>query len=323
MKLKQALLIVFLFVIQISIAQFTDIINSNRPSESQSAFAVGKTVLQMEGGLSYIKEKHSLLDYKSSGYVFDFTLRYGMLREQLEFIADFSYQNDNYKIGGESTNRNAVRSSALGAKYLFYDPFKNAKEEINIYSWKANHKFNWKQFIPAVSAYGGMNLNFTNNPFFPADEKIAIVSPKLMLITQNIFGNGYVFITNIYIDRLSTPRQSIGYVVTLTKGLNDKWSAFFENKGIKGDFYSDSIFSGGAAYLLSNSMQIDFSLSKNYKDTPSVLYGGFGLSWRNASKYEDVLIRAKKDDKKKDKSKKGKEKAKAKKRLDEVELDKP
>lgn len=44
-------------------AQFTDVINSNRPGESMAAFSVGKTVFQAEAGLFMINEKDDDLQY--------------------------------------------------------------------------------------------------------------------------------------------------------------------------------------------------------------------------------------------------------------------
>ncbi len=320
-KLKPILATALLFSLQGSFAQHTDIINSNRPSESMSAFAVGKNVIQAETGFSFLNEKHELLDYTTKGMLVDVALRYGFFREQLELMAEIGYQSDKYTINDLTEKRSGLRNCTFGAKYLFYDPFKNAEEKINIYSWKANHKFKWKQFIPALSGYVGANLNF-NNKYNVGADKASIVSPKVMLITQNIFGGGYVFITNIYMDRISTPRASLNYLITVTKSLNDKWSVFLENKGIKGDYYADGIFSGGAAYLLSDDLQVDASLSHNYKNTPTVFYGGVGLSWRSDTNHKDVLIKSGKDEKKsKGKGKKDKEKDK-KKRLDEVEVEK-
>jgi hypothetical protein len=148
-----------------SFSQHTDVINSNRPSESQSAFAVGKNVIQVESGLNYLNDKHNVLDYHSTGVFLDFTARYGFIREQMEAIAEISYQKDKYQIENEEAfGRSGMRSMNMGLKYLFYDPYKNVKEEVNLYSWKANHKFKWSQFKPAVSFYAGMNLNFSN-PF--------------------------------------------------------------------------------------------------------------------------------------------------------------
>ncbi|MBC7525806.1 MAG: transporter [Flavobacterium sp.] len=323
MKIKILVSFLVFFACQNSFSQFTDIINSNRPGNSMSAFAVGKTVIQLESGFSYIKEEHSLLDYKAKGFGADLHVRYGLFREQLEAILELNYQNDVYTKYDVDTKRSGLKNSTIGAKYLIYDPFKNYEETVNIYSYKANHKFKFHQLIPAVSVYGGANLNFSNSAFTPKNPVIGIVSPKLMLITQNIFPGAFVLVTNIYMDKIGTDYNTKAFIITLTKGFNDQWSGFIENKTLKGTYYSDSIFTLGTAYLFNSDFQMDVSISENYKNTPSYLYGGFGLSWRSASNYKDVLIRSKKEDKKKDKSTKGKDKEKAKKRLDQIELTKP
>lgn len=323
MKIKLITLVVSLFLFQNSFAQYTDVINSNRPGESMSAFSVGKTVIQIETGLNYIKEKHSILEYSANGIGLDFNVRYGLFREQMEAILEVNYQKDSYSSYLGDKKRTGLRSTDMGLKYLFYDPFKYYEEKVNLYSWKANHKLNFRQFIPAVAGYAGFNLNFSSNQFAPIDEKLGPISPRIMLITQNQFPGAFVFVTNIFIEKISTNNQSIGYIATLTKGFNDKWSAFLENKAIKGDYYADGIFRTGAAYLYSKNLQIDASISKNYKDTPYLLYGGFGISWRSDTNYKEVMIKSKKKDKSTDgkKGKKGKA-DKKKKRLDEVQLEK-
>ena len=140
-----------------------------------------------------------------------------------------------------------------------------------------------------------------------------------MLITQNHLGDGtWVFVTNIIADYVTTDYPSYGYVLTLTKGFNDKWSGFVENQGFKSDFYSDAIVRGGAAYLLNNDMQIDASISTNFKDTPTVLYGGIGFSWRYDANYKEVRMSLDKGGNKKSKSQKKAEK-KNEKRKDQIE----
>jgi hypothetical protein len=323
MKLKLFILFISFFLFQNNYGQHTDVINSNRPGESMSGFSVGKTVIQIESGVSYVKEKHNLLDYDAKGLSFDFNTRYGFFKEQLEAVLEINYQNDNYVTDQFTKHRKGLKATTLGLKYLIYDPFKNYEEEVNIYSWKANHKFKWHQLVPVVSAYAGMNLNFSSNQFLYNNEELSRLSPKAMLITQNIFPGAWVFVTNIFVDKIGTNNQTLGYIVTLTKGFSDQWSGFIENKGLKGDYYADGLFSVGAAYLVNSNLQVDGFFTKNYKDTPSFTYAGFGVSWRSDTNYKDVMIRAPKKDKKKDKSKKGKEKEKAKKRLDEVQVEKP
>ena len=290
--------------------QHTDQINSNRPGETMSAFAVGKSVFQLETGVYGIKEKHNLLNYDANGFGIDATLRWGLFMEKLELIADLQYQNEKFTTQFNSINKAALKQTVLGAKYLIYDPFKNYEKNINVYSWRANHSFNWHQLIPAVSLFAGANLTFSDNPYsFSPD---ANISPKIMLITQNHLGDGkWVFVTNIIADYISTDYPSYGYVLTLTRGFNDKWSGFIENQGFKSDFYSDAILRGGAAYLLNKDMQIDASISTNFKDTPTVLYGGIGFSWRYDANYKEVRMNidsgdsGKKAEKRAKKTKKG------------------
>ena len=284
-KIKNLLAPVLFFIPQLFFAQYTDVINSNRPGETMSAYGVGKSVIQAELGVYGIKEKHDLLNYDASGFGTDFSLRYGAFFEQLEFVLDVQYQMENFDTPFTSYKKNNFRQTVLGAKYLIYDPYKN-KREVNIYSYKANHSFNWRELIPAVSIFAGANFVGADNPYYFSPD--GAISPKVSLITQNLFGGGkWVFVTNIIADYIGTDYPSYGYVLTLTHGFNEKWSGFVENQGYKSDFYSDAIVGGGAAYLLSPNMQVDASISTNFKNTPSVLYGGVGISWRYDGWYKD------------------------------------
>ena len=296
LKVKKLFITALFFVPHFFFGQYTDVINSNRPGETMSAYAVGKSVIQAELGIYGIKEKHDLLDYDASGFGTDFTLRYGAFLEQLEFVLDVQYQMENFDTPYTSYKKNDFRQTVLGAKYLIYDPYKNYKREANIYSYKANHAFNWRELIPAVSIFAGANFVGADNPYyFSAD---GAISPKVALVTQNLFGGGrWVFVTNIIADYIGTDYPSYGYVLTLTHGFNDKWSGFIENQGYKSDFYSDAILRGGAAYLLSSNMQVDASISTNFKNTPSILYGGIGVSWRYDGWYKDKLIATKNKEK--------------------------
>ena len=290
--------------------QHTDQINSNRPGETMSAFAVGKSVVQVESGIYGIKEKHSLLGYDANGLGIDMTLRWGLFMEKLELIADFQYQYEVFNPAIAYPERSAFKQTILGAKYLIYDPFKNYEKNINVYSWKANHSFNWSQLIPAVSIFAGANITLANNPYYFTPE--AAISPKIIFITQNHLGDGsWVFITNIIADYIGTEYPSYGYGITLTKGFSRKWSGFVENQGYISDFYSDAIVRGGAAYLINDDMQIDASISTSLKDTPSILYGGIGFSWRYDAGYKEIRMKVdtgdsdKKARKKAKKTKKG------------------
>ncbi|MCG2611848.1 transporter [Flavobacterium sp. SM15] len=288
-NLKTKVLGLLLLTSGISFAQHTDEINTNRPGKSFGAFSVGKNVIQAETGVYYIKEKHKLLDYDAKGFGLDLTARYGALLEQLEFIAEMQYQTDKYSSPYLDENRNGFKQLTVGAKYLFYDPWKNYKEKVNVYSWKANKKFKWRKLLPAVGFYAGANFNVGDNPYtFPTDPKF---SPKVMVLLQNHFGEKTVLTTNLIADKFITDYPTYGYILTLSRAVGEQWSVFFENQGYMSDWYSDSIIRGGAAYLLKKNMQLDASIGTNFKDTPSILGAAIGFSWRFDKNYKPIEIK--------------------------------
>ena len=286
-KINFVLTLTLLFIPLLNYAQYTDQINSNRPGETMSAFAVGKSVIQLETGAFGISQKHHLLNYVTNGYGIDATIRYGMFKEKLEFIADIQYQNQLYEASLITMDQKALKQTILGAKYLLFDPFKNQENKVNVYSWKVDKSFKWKQLIPAVSVFAGANITSANNPYHFSSK--AGISPKVIFITQNHFGDGsWVFVTNTIADYIGTEFPSYGYAVTLTKGLNKNWSGFIENQGYKSDFYSDLIVRSGAAYLVTEDLQLDVSASASLKNTPSIFYGGIGFSWRYDGNYQEI-----------------------------------
>jgi len=304
----------FLLTTAASTAQFTDVINSNRPGESMGAFSVGKTVIQAEAGPYFIREKHDKLDWESKGWGMDLNVRYGAFFEQLELILDAQYQSDEVVAPLKTEKRNGFKQLSFGAKYLVYDPNKNYERKPNLYSWKANHKFHWHDIIPAVGVYGGFNFNI-NNPYVSEHEEK--VNPKLMVLTQNQFGRTVV-VLNFYADRIITNYLTLGYVATVTFGINERWSAFLENQGYKSDYHKDNILRGGAAFLIKENFQVDLSAGTNFREDPSLLIVGAGVSWRFDENYQEVYLRVPNDDKgkKEDKEKKKKDKKKRKDGID-------
>lgn len=287
--LRLTLLLIISIVGCNTYSQYTDVINSNRPGESFGAYSVGNTIFQIEGGLSYIHEKQKASYIKAKGLFADLDIRYGFWREELEFITELQYQNDRYRVPGiSSTRRSFMKTTTFGFKYLVYDPFKGLEEEEDLYSWKEKYRFKWRQFIPAVAVYAGFNLNSSDNPYVPQDQ--STWTPKAMIVLQNHFSGGWVFVTNLIINHISSEYQTVGGILTSTKSFDEKWSGFAEIQGYSSDYYKDIIFRGGAAYLFNENVQFDASFGKNFSKTTNIIYGGIGVSWRFTLNYKDLRI---------------------------------
>jgi hypothetical protein len=285
-------------------AQYTDQINSNRPGESIGAFSVGTRVIQFEAGTEYRSYKHvGYNNSKMDGSLGFFSLRWGFLKEELELTYEGTYLmgelNSRIVAPNPTYKQQGFLRNFIGVKYLVYDPFKK-QQETNVYSWDANNKFKIRDLIPAVSLTLGANFNIDGdeNPYPYGDVFDLIHRP---IFFQNIFGRGikesfvsyrgtvatqshflgtWVFVTNFSYNRIATDYPEISYILTLTHTFNPVWSVYIENQGFSSDVYTDQIFRTGAAYLLTDDIQIEGTIGVNTKDTPSLFSINAGISYR-------------------------------------------
>ncbi len=280
-KQKQLVLLAFTLVSFIGYSQYTDVINSNRPGLSVSAYAVGRNVLQVEAGLRFEQSDHSLLNTEANLWGSDISLRYGLLFEQLEINYEGTFQNKKTRFlntGTEDSFWNFSRNR-LGLKFLVYDRYKSEeRNKPNIRSWRANNVFKFKNLIPSISVYGGATFNLGENPFYLGDPT---VSYRAMIATQSKITPRIVFISNIAYDRIQSPYPEMSYLISLSYAFrNPKWSTFVENQGIQSDRYSDVLLRAGVAHLLKEDLQVDINMGASFKNTPSRIFITAGMSYR-------------------------------------------
>ena len=295
--------ILFFLVCFLGFGQYTDQINSNRPGASIGAFSVGTRVIQFEAGAEYRSYKHKAYNNsKINGNIGFFSLRYGFLKEQLELTYEGVYQMDQLEnrlaLPALNYEREGFLQNFLGIKYLVFDPFRR-EQEIDVYSWKANNGFKLRDLIPAVSItlganavlkqdnpypYGNVFGNLSNPVFFGnlgrGPEKEPVVSGRATLATQSHFLGTWVFVTNFTYNRILTDFPEMSYILTLTHTINPLWSVYLETQGYASDIYTDQIFRTGAAYLLTDDIQLEATIGANTKDTPSLFFMNAGVSYR-------------------------------------------
>ena len=295
--------ILFFFVCFLGFGQYTDQINSNRPGASIGAFSVGTRVIQFEAGAEYRSYKHKAYNNsKINGNIGFFSLRYGFLKEQLELTYEGVYQIDQLEnrlaLPALNYEREGFLQNFLGIKYLVFDPFRR-EQEIDVYSWKANNGFKLRDLIPAVSItlganavlkqdnpypYGNVFGNLSNPVFFGnlgrGPEKEPVVNGRATLATQSHFLGTWVFVTNFTYNRILTDFPEMNYILTLTHTINPLWSVYLETQGYSSDIYTDQIFRTGAAYLLTDDIQLEATIGANTKDTPSLFFMNAGVSYR-------------------------------------------
>lgn len=259
--------------------QYTDIINSNLPGNSQSAYSVGGRVLQFEGGLWIEQRNHkkAFTDMTIAGI--NYSVRYGLLSERLEVMLNgtAAYSNTHYyRFVSERENHFGFVNNTIGAKYLVYTP--KTDDKPNIYSWKANNAFHWRNLIPAVGVYAGMNFFPSKRYFY---EEVDMLSPKVVVSLQNQPIQRVVLVGNLIANRFLSKYPEFGYILTLTHNLdNGRFSVFVESEGVQSGYYSDQIMRLGGAYLFTKDIQVNVDLGASWKNTPSRYTALLGFSYR-------------------------------------------
>ena len=283
---------------KMSMAQYTEVINSNRPGFSSSPFSLGTKVYQIEGGFFYKnisninyydKINDENIEYGAKSFGSDITFRTGQFFEQLEFILDMTAQHEERTYSSPDVYTESgfgLSELTIGAKYLVYRPtYKDLSKEIR--SWKARHRFDTKRLIPAVGVYAGFNTNLLNemykNPYG--------MSAKFGLFTQNDFTNKFIFVMNFIMDYAFTDYSENSYILTATYAFTDKWSAFVDHQGVfRKNTPNDYQLGIGGAYLYNKNLQIDVSFRSVIDERSDFSYlAAAGLSWR-IDRHKDKII---------------------------------
>lgn len=286
-----------ILILGVTKAQYTDVINSNRPSQSMGAFAVGKNVYQWEQGFSFRHGAfNSLYNASFLGFGSRVQLRIGVLKEQFEIIGTLDYQLDELTyqnaVGKIVENRKGLRDFSTGIKYLIYDPFRNTeKYKPSLISYHKNKRVRWRDLIPAVAVYAG--AQFATGGIYPYQESFQplfnfnyrpitepIVSPTAMLILQQHLKPGLVLVHNVGMRYISANIQQKKLISTLTYSTRAKWSVFGEYQIDDSPIYRDVTLGTGIAYLFHNDLQVDFAVQHSIKTTPKLLTAGVGVSYR-------------------------------------------
>lgn len=295
--------LLLLFCVKISFAQYTEVINSNRPGYSNSPFSIGTKVYQIEAGLFYKNISNQLyydnineesVEFNSKAFGSDITFRTGQFFERLELSLDMIVQNEdrNYSKPLEYSDSSLGLSRlTIGAKYLVYQPkYKDKSKEIR--SWKARNSFDKKRLIPAVGIYAGFNTNLLDEMHKNPEG----MSPKFGIYTQNDFTDRFIFIMNFIADKMFTNEAENSYILTATYAFSQHWSAFAEHQGFfRKNIPNDYQLGAGAVYLLNSNLQLDASFRTilDERDDFTYIIGG-GVSWR-IDRHKDKIIQNKAD----------------------------
>ncbi|WP_299123972.1 transporter [uncultured Tenacibaculum sp.] len=268
-------------------AQYTTVINSNRPGFSESPYSVGSGVYQFESSLFFRKINATPTFSNPQAIGLNLLFRTSFFTEKLEFNLNTSLQNDKnaFKNVFESSHsQTGFGNLTLGAKYLVYTPKYDDKSK-EIRSWKARHSFDWKRWIPHVGVYAGVNFGSILNDY----HKKGGVTPKVGVLLQNEFSDKLNVISNLYYDYIGSDFSEFSYIITGTYNFNDYWSGFAELQGSFEKYQRKSNIGFGAAYLYSENLQLNATARIMREQSEIGVYTGIGVSYR-INRHKDDFV---------------------------------
>ncbi|TDQ27767.1 transporter [Tenacibaculum caenipelagi] len=282
------LLILFVFCsILTANAQYTPVINSNKPGFSESPYSVGSGVYQFETSVFYRKMNATPTFSNPEALGLNLFFRTSFFSEKLEFNFNTSLQRDKIafkNIFESSYNKTGLSQFSLGAKYMIYAPKYDDKSK-EIRSWKARHSFDWKRWIPHVGVSVGLNIG----NFLTDYHERGGFSPKIGLLLQNEFSDKLNVITNVHYDYIGTDFSQFSYIITGTYNFDDYWSGFAEMQGIFEEYEKKTNIGAGAAYLFNENLQFNASIRANLQQDEIGFYSAIGVSYR-INKHQDEFV---------------------------------
>jgi len=232
--------------------QTLDLINSNRPGFSVSAYNVGKGNFQVETGIVGYSELLGINDkYGSKKNIgLDVTLRYAF-NDKIEVFSNLSSKKYWYDVEGNLSDDFSMLPTSVGISY-----------RLN----------NGERVIPTMSIRGKVSYFEKYNESPNTDVSFAFV-------TQNEITSNLVFITNWNVDNLITGTD-LSAICSLTNTISTNWSWFAEYYVSYYDKEFNHFLNAGLAYLVNDNLQLDFFGGTNLDINKTTYYLSAGLSWR-------------------------------------------
>ncbi|CAL2104334.1 conserved exported protein of unknown function [Tenacibaculum sp. 190130A14a] len=275
---KKILFFILLLIASAVKAQYTNVINSNRPGFSENPYSVGTGVYQFESNIFFRKAEATPLFSNTQSLGLDLLFRTSFLYEKLELNLHTSFQNDKIALKNvfeTSQTQTGLGKFTLGAKYLVYAPEYNDKGK-EIRSWKGRHSFDWKRWIPHVGVYAGLNFG----SFLTSYHERGGISPKVGVLLLNELSNEFNIVTNLYYDYIGTDFSQFSYILTGTYNVNDYWSVFGEMQSQFEKYETKTNLGLGLAYLYNENLQFNTSVRAMLERENAGVYAGIGVSYR-------------------------------------------
>ncbi|ANW95272.1 hypothetical protein AXE80_02765 [Wenyingzhuangia fucanilytica] len=164
--MNRILLCIFCFILftNTNHAQYTSIINANTPGDTETPYAVGRRVFQVENTLFYNNNNNQNINSKASSFSNDINLQYGFWSERLQATLKHRFTSSDVTLNGASNQILGTEDLSIGLKYLLYHHVNKESPELKK-SWKRRYGFKYNGLIPSIGIAAYVNTPLSNTDF--------------------------------------------------------------------------------------------------------------------------------------------------------------
>lgn len=233
-------------------AQYNNSIISDRPCQANSAFSLGKGVVQFQQGLDFYSANFSSTNVTT--IMNENVIRAG-ISDLSEISALITMQKDTHDFTDTAYSTSGLSQLHLGFR---------------------THVLDQNKFIPNTCFQVRFKI-----PDVSKDYGIPFLAPQILISNNWTLPKGFGITTNYLASwNGSNPTPTGAYVFNLSYSISDKLGIAIENYGnIEGDTFN-TFLDGGLTYLLNNNTQLDLYGGISDNSGMKISFVSMGVSWR-------------------------------------------
>ncbi|MDO6737804.1 transporter [Wenyingzhuangia sp. 2_MG-2023] len=271
----------YLFFTTTNYAQYTSIINSNRPGHTETPYALGTDVLQFEN-TSFVKSFKNP-SIKSTAISNLLNVRYGFATERLEASFDVLYTHQSFSTENLPSITGA-ENLAIGLKYLIYQHTNKESTELKK-SWNRRYGFKYNGLIPSIALAVHLNTPLTSSNFVNGGAG----SFSFSLITQNNISRKLRINNQFDYNYFGGDLPEFIYTISSAYLMFDRFNPFVQLGYHNNDLYSYLNLGIGTPYLIQKNLSVSAYLDASFGNDVSGLEFGINASYR-IDKHEDKWV---------------------------------
>ena len=267
----------FILFTNTNYAQYTNIINANRPGDTETPYAVGRGVFQIENSILSNNLNRKNTNYKINTFSNDLDIHYGFLSERLEATLNHRFST------GEINNSNlsGTENLSIGLKYLIYEHVNKESPELKR-SWKRRYGFKYNGLIPSIAIQAKYHTPLASNKFYNG----GISSYSISIITQNNINRKVSLNNQLDYYNYNGSYAQMVYSVSSSFVVAKRWNPYlqFQFYGSKDSHYST--IGIGTPFLVNKNLAIAANYKTNIGEGISGHEIGINLAFRIDKHYD-------------------------------------